>query len=131
MSEEQKKVIREKAEALLKRVKAGEDFAAVAKAESGCPSAAVGGDLGPFGRGQMVLPFEMAVFALKPGEISDIVESDFGFHIIKLTDKQEAGKVAYEEVKAKIFEYLKGEKVRQMVTPYVDELRSKAKIERV
>lgn len=44
---------------------------------------------------------------------------------------EEAGKVAYEEVKAKIFEYLKGEKVRQMVTPYVDELRSKAKIERV
>ncbi|QWV92414.1 peptidylprolyl isomerase [Geomonas oryzisoli] len=131
MTPEEKQKAKDKAEALLKRVKGGEDFAAVAKAESGCPSATVGGDLGTFGRGQMVPPFEKAVFDLKPGEISGIVESQFGFHIIKLAEKHEAGKVSYDEAKGKIFEYLKAEKVRQAVTSFVDELKSKAKISRV
>lgn len=130
MKPEEKQKAKEKAEALLKRVQGGEDFAAVAKAESGCPSATVGGDLGTFGRGQMVPPFEKAVFDLKPGEISSVVESQFGFHIIKLAEKHEAGKVSYEETKGKILEYLKGEKVRQQVTAFVEELKSKAKITR-
>ncbi|MBU5614529.1 peptidylprolyl isomerase [Geomonas azotofigens] len=129
-SAEEKAKAKEKAEALLKRVKGGEDFAAVAKAESGCPSATVGGDLGTFGRGQMVPPFEKAVFDLKPGEISQVVESQFGFHIIKLAERHEASKVSYDEAKAKIFEYLKAEKVRQQVTAFVEELKSKAKITR-
>ena len=131
LTAEQKQQAKEKAEALLKRVKGGEDFAAVAKTESGCPSATVGGDLGTFGRGQMVPPFEKAVFAMKPGEISTVVESQFGFHIIKLAEKHEAGKVSYEEAKTKIFEYLKAEQVRKEVTAFVDELKSKAKITRV
>ncbi|MBJ6751537.1 peptidylprolyl isomerase [Geomonas anaerohicana] len=131
MTPEEKQKAREKAEALLKRVKGGEDFAAVAKAESGCPSATVGGDLGSFGRGQMVPSFEKAVFDMKPGEISSVVESQFGFHIIKLVEKHEAGKVSYDEAKAKIVEYLKAEKVRQAVMSFVDELKSKAKITRV
>lgn len=129
-SAEEKEKAKQRAEALLKRVKGGEDFAAVAKAESGCPSATVGGDLGTFGRGQMVPPFEQAVFALKPGEISPVVESKFGFHIIKLVERHEAGKVGYDEVKARIFEYLKAEKVRKEVTGFVDELKAKAKITR-
>ncbi|MBJ6801093.1 peptidylprolyl isomerase [Geomonas propionica] len=130
MKPEEKEKAKQKAEALLQRVRGGEDFAAVAKAESGCPSAAVGGDLGSFGRGQMVPPFEKAVFDLKPGEISPVVESQFGFHIIKLVEKHEAGKVSYDEAKGKIFEYLKAEKIRQAVTSFVDELKSKAKITR-
>ncbi|QXE90962.1 peptidylprolyl isomerase [Geomonas subterranea] len=129
-SAEEKAKAKEKAETLLKRVKGGEEFAAVAKAESGCPSATVGGDLGTFGRGQMVPPFEKAVFDLKPGEISPVVESQFGFHIIKLAEKHEAGKMSYDDAKAKIFEYLKAEKVRQQVGAFVEELKSKAKITR-
>ncbi len=128
---ERKKQAREKAEALLKRVKGGDDFAEVARTESSCPSKAVGGDLGNFGRGQMVPPFEEAVFAMKPGEISDVVESSFGFHIIKLSEKNPAAQAKYEDVKTKIVQYLKDEKVRKLVAAYVEELKSKAKITRV
>lgn len=130
-SAEQKQQAKEKAEALLKRVKGGEDFAELAKAESACPSKAVGGDLGSFERGQMVGPFEQAVFALKPGEISEVVESSFGFHVIKLTEKKGATTMAYAEAKDKILEFLKQEKMRKLVAEYVEELRGKAKIERV
>ena len=128
---ERKKQAREKAEALLKRVKGGDDFAEVARTESSCPSKALGGDLGNFGRGQMVPPFEEAVFAMKPGEISDVVESSFGFHIIKLSEKNPAAQAKYEDVKTKIVQYLKDEKVRKLVAAYVEELKSKAKITRV
>src|SRR5215217_8233136 len=74
----------QKADALLKRARAGEDFDKLAKENSDEPGAKEsGGDLGWFGRGRMVKPFEDAVFALKDNEISDIVESQFGFHIIQ------------------------------------------------
>jgi parvulin-like peptidyl-prolyl isomerase len=74
-----------KAEAIRKRVTSGEDFAAVAKAESDdTGSAQNGGSLGEFHRGQMVPPFEQAAFALKPGEISEPVKTPFGYHIIKV-----------------------------------------------
>jgi parvulin-like peptidyl-prolyl isomerase len=77
---------RQKAEDVLKRARAGEDFGALAKEYSDDPgSKAKGGDLGWFGRWQMVKPFEDAAFGLKDNEISDIVESPFGFHIIKVT----------------------------------------------
>ncbi len=127
---EDKQKAREKAAALMKRIKAGEDFAAVAKAESGCPSSKQGGDLGEFGRGQMVKPFEDAAFSLKPGEVSDIVETQFGYHIIKLTKKQEAQLVSYDDVKLKIVDYLKGLKTQQGVNDYISKLREKAKIEK-
>jgi parvulin-like peptidyl-prolyl isomerase len=78
------KVSRQKAEDILKRVRAGEDFDKLAKENSDEPGAKEsGGDLGWFGRGRMVKPFEDAAFALKDNEISDIVESPFGFHIIQ------------------------------------------------
>jgi parvulin-like peptidyl-prolyl isomerase len=76
-----------KAEDLLKRVRAGEDFAALAKEFSDDPGSKVqGGDLGWFGRGQMVKPFEDAAFSLKQGEVSGVVESPFGYHIIKVEE---------------------------------------------
>ncbi len=68
---------------LLERVKAGEDFAALAKEYSNCPSSKNGGDLGEFSKGDMVKPFEDAAFKLKKGKISGIVETRYGYHIIK------------------------------------------------
>ena len=127
--EETKKKAREKAEGILKEIKAGKDFAELAKANSTCPSSAQGGDLGMFGKGQMVKPFEEAAFALKQGETSGVVETQFGYHIIKLTEKQEAQTVPLDEVKPKITEFLKGQKVQARVAEYVNELRGKTKVE--
>ncbi|MFZ4553762.1 MAG: SurA N-terminal domain-containing protein [Burkholderiales bacterium] len=82
-----------KAQRLLGEVRAGKDFGELAKANSTDPgSAQQNGDLGAFGRGTMVKPFEDAVFALKVGQVSDVVETDFGYHIIKLTEIKGGGK---------------------------------------
>lgn len=126
---EDKKKAKEKAEAIRKRVAKGEDFATVAKAESNCPSAAKGGDLGYFGKGQMVPEFEKAAAALKLGELSDVVESPFGYHIIKVMDRKPADTVKFAEVKDKIEDYLKSQKAQKPMTDYVDKIKKEAKVE--
>ncbi|WP_020675583.1 SurA N-terminal domain-containing protein [Geopsychrobacter electrodiphilus] len=111
----QKKARRAIAESILKELKAGKDFATLARAKSDDPgSAAKGGELGYFGRGAMVAPFDKAVFNLKPGELSGIVESDFGYHIIKLEDYIEPGVKTLAEAMDQVKQGLRTEKERQI-----------------
>jgi peptidyl-prolyl cis-trans isomerase C len=119
-----------KAADLLKQVKAGKDFAELAKQHSQDPGSAVqGGDLGFFQQGQMVGAFERAAFALKPGEVSDIVETPFGFHIIKMAEKQAARTVPIEEVKPQIEQYLQNQQRQQKTQAFIESLKSKGKVE--
>jgi len=123
-----KAAAKEKIEKLYKQVKDGEDFAAIAKENSDCPSAANGGDLGLNPRGGWVKPFEDAAFALKVGDVSDIVETQFGYHIIKVTDRKDAGTTPFEEAKPALIDGLSKEKRQTAVRQYVQSLREKAKI---
>jgi peptidyl-prolyl cis-trans isomerase D len=99
---EEIEAIREKARGVLERARKGEDFASLAKQFSDDGSASIGGDLGSFGRGQMVPAFEQAAFSLGPGAIGDLVQTEFGIHIIKVNDKQEARARPFEELKEAI-----------------------------
>ncbi|HPS55378.1 MAG TPA: peptidylprolyl isomerase [Sedimentisphaerales bacterium] len=116
-----------KAEEVLKKVKDGGDFAALAKEYSSCPSSANGGDLGEFGKGQMVPEFEEAAFALKDGEVSGIVETNFGYHIIKKTGHTEASVTKFEDAKAEIKEMLKQKKQSEFAKSYIETLKDGAK----
>ncbi|WP_136515007.1 peptidylprolyl isomerase [Geomonas edaphica] len=121
----------EKALAVLKRVKGGEPFADVAKKESTSPTKNQGGSIGIIGKGQTMPPFEKAAFALKPGEISNVVETALGYHIIKVEQKLPPATERYEDVKNQIAGNIKREKIRQLLATYVEQLRGKAKIEKV
>jgi len=120
----------ETAKEVLNKLNNGTDFAELAKEYSIDGSAAQGGKLGSFGKGRMVKPFEDAAFALNVGEVSDIVKSDFGFHIIKVTDKTEAGTTSYEDVKESIKNNLLNQKKAQVMEEYIEKLKEEATIER-
>jgi len=98
-------------EAILERLNEGEDFAALAMEYSEDGSAENGGDLGEFTQGQMVAPFEEAAMALEIGEISGIVETEFGFHIILLTGKTEEGTQTIEEANDQLVELISGDRL--------------------
>ncbi|MFP5462123.1 MAG: SurA N-terminal domain-containing protein [Gammaproteobacteria bacterium] len=101
--EEARKAARARAEDLLRQARAGADFAALAREHSQDPgSAREGGDLGFFGREMMVKPFADAAFALSEGALSEVVESEFGFHVIKLTGIRPGAVKPFEEVRAEI-----------------------------
>lgn len=128
-SAEDKNKAREKMVVIQERVKKGEDFAAVAKEVSDCPSKEQGGDLDFFSKGSMVGPFEDAAFALNVGAVSDIVQTEFGYHLIKVTDKRSESMREFDQVKGPIEQHLKQQRLGQQRNKYMEELRAKAKIE--
>ena len=105
------------------------DFAEEAKLYSICPSKENGGDLGFFDRGKMVPEFEKAAFATPVGEISDLVQSQFGYHIIKVTDKREGGKFELDEVREQLRQSMINSIVNHKIRKYTSELKGKADIQ--
>jgi len=118
----------DQAKEIVKRIKAGEDFAKLATELSKDPgSSQQGGDLGFFTKERMVPEFSAAAFALSPGQVSDPVKSQFGFHIIKLTEKREKPVPTYEEVKDQIEQFM----FRKNQQETIQTLRAAGKIERI
>ncbi len=126
----QKAEARKKIKEVQQKVQKGEDFATLAKTYSEGPSGPRGGDLGYFRRGQMVKPFEAVAFSLKLNETSDIVETRFGYHLIKVVGKKPAKKMTYAEVKDRLNDRLKKQKMASETNAYIENLRKGAKIEK-
>ena len=127
-ADQAKAAARTKASQLLGQIRAGADFAELAKTHSSCSSSKNGGDLNYFARGQMVPAFEKAAFALERGKISDVVETQFGFHIIQVTDHNEPGPIPFAEVKGKIVEAISSDKQTNFIKAYIDMVKSAADI---
>ncbi len=120
---------RAKIQDLLEQIKDGADFAELAKANSADPGSAVkGGDLGFFGKGRMVPPFDKAAFELEVGKVSDIVESQFGYHIIKVTDHTDAGSTSFEQARDNIIRQLTQKKQSEFANKYIESLKAEANI---
>jgi parvulin-like peptidyl-prolyl isomerase len=129
LSEEQKAAKRKTAEELVKRARAGEDFAKLAKEYSEDPGSKDKGGEYTFPRGQMVPEFEAAAFSLKPNEVSDVVTTQFGYHIIKLSEKIPAKKQELSEVAPRVKEFLTQQAIQKAVPTYVTKLKEEAHVE--
>ncbi|PIE70716.1 MAG: hypothetical protein CSA22_06080 [Deltaproteobacteria bacterium] len=128
--DETRAAARKKLEGIQERLKKGEDFSALAKESSDCPSSASGGDLGFFERGRMVKPFSDAAFAMKKNEVSDIVETRFGYHLIQLTDRKAASVMPFDQVRETLMKELKEQEIRKALTAYLKHLNDTAEIVR-
>lgn len=121
----------EAAQNVIKRIKdGGEAFADIAKELSMCPSKDVGGDLGFFGRGMMVPEFEEATFAMKKGEVSGPVQTQFGYHVILKTDEKNAAKPSFDDAKRSIEQMLTMQKQNELYLKKVEEFQKKYEVKR-
>ncbi len=128
-SAENQKAIQDRAQAVLEKIRAGASFEEMAKQFSDDPSGSTGGDLGWFGRGDMVASFEKAAYGLKKDQVSSLVRTRFGFHIIKLTDRVKEDPPALESVRGEIYQRLFGRQYHKAVQAWLDQLRKEAYIE--
>jgi peptidyl-prolyl cis-trans isomerase C len=128
-TQEDKDVARKKIEEVLVLAKEGKDFAELAQEYSEGPSKDKGGDLGFFPKGAMVKPFEEAAFTMNEGDISDVVETQFGYHIIKLTGKKAERNVPFEEVKDRLKQGMLQQKTNSEAMAWIEGLKSEATIE--
>lgn len=119
----------EKATKLYEEIKNGGDFALIAADHSTCPSAAAGGDLNYFSKGQMVPEFEEAVFALELNQVSKPVKTQFGYHIIKLTDKKPSFTSSFEDAKSTIIQNLTAQAQHDKYNSFIEELKKKYSVE--
>jgi peptidyl-prolyl cis-trans isomerase C len=119
----------EKADEVYTAIQGGKDFAEAAQEFSSCPSKERGGDLGPFGKGQMVPEFEQAAFDMDLDIVSAPVKTQFGYHLIKVTDKTEEGTSPYDEVKAQIEQQLVIMQQNDAYFKKVEELKGKYTVE--
>lgn len=124
-----KKKARAAIESLHKQAKAGKDFGDLARKHSNDGSAQSGGDLGFFAKDRMVPEFANAAFALKPGQISGIVETSYGYHVIKVTERRPAATVPLEQVTEQVRQFLTQQRHQEKAEAFVKVLRSKSKIE--
>ncbi|MFW5710435.1 MAG: peptidylprolyl isomerase [Spirochaetia bacterium] len=129
-TEEDKQAAEEKLLKAKERIENGEEFSEVARDVSEDPSSERGGDLDYFSRGQMVPAFEEAVFNMEVGELSGIVESSFGYHLIKKTDEKEASTVPFEEVEGDIKTHLERVKLQDAKKDFLEDKKQDAEIER-
>jgi peptidyl-prolyl cis-trans isomerase C len=113
------------------RVRSGEPFEDVARDLSQDGSAASGGDLGYFGRGQMVPEFEEVAFSLDKGQVSDVVKTPLGYHLIKIEDRRPERVLPFEDVEAGIRAYLRKTKANALGEEYIERLKAGAKIDKI
>lgn len=129
-SPSEKAAAQKKAAQLRDRALAGEDFAKLARENSDDPgSASLGGDLSWFGRGAMVGPFEDAAYALKPGDVSPVVATPFGFHVLKMMERRSGKPLTFEETKDQIAAFLKEKAIQEQIGAKVAALKKNATIE--
>lgn len=128
-SPETKAAARREIEKLLEQAKAGADFATLAREHSEDPGSAKNGGELVVGRGETVPAFEQAAFALEPGGLSPVVETRFGFHIIKLSEKIQGQAIPYEQMSGRIEEFLKQQELQKQVQSTVEALKEKAQVE--
>lgn len=120
---------RRRIEEAARRAKSGEDFAVLAKQYSDDGTASQGGQLGNIQRGQTVPSFEEAAFRLHSGEVSEVVESPYGYHIIKVTGRSEPAVASFEEARDTIAQFIKQKKAQDAVEQMVQSLRAEARVE--
>lgn len=119
----------EEAQDILEQLKAGGDFSEIAIEKSAGPSAAQGGDLGYLTRGTMIPEIEEVIFALELEELSEVIKTDFGFHILKITEKKSETVKNLEEVKEDIIQTLLPDKQKEAFESLLEELKNKSEIE--